>query len=302
MLRYREDYTDGFSYVWCCSSVVLEDSQSQLTSFGRQVVDLRDDLLSSGGIFFGHGYDPMDSLHAELTGALFSTAQVMGIPSTFLCEDMDWAQDYAGYAAMLGIRRELACFGAHIYGHSGIATRGQVSQRVDGLRALCNATFKVFASFTLVDELFLSASLEDITSLADSITLLVLDLGPGFEGSVEPQVLSHYLDSVCGILSGRGVGLLLSPAFTRKLSDLSPWGSWVISWNALPSLFFSCDTSVVVAGDIDSVVEDVCREVNEENIRRHADELQLDARRAVEQKCVEEDVGCIEVSSEGSLS
>ena len=282
--------------VWFMDMQKGMDFRQQAGFAGRDISELRESIVADGGLFFGRLYDPMDDSFAELTGALFSTCQVVGVPCVFLCEDMDWAQDYAGYAAMLGIRRDLVCFGASIYGKDGCVTRSQVEQRINGLISLHNAHFKTWAEFSLLNGASLAFSVEDIRRLAGSVDFIVADIPTELFMSLTREDLDSFVSSVVEVLETTETKLLLPQALESYVSAGGVEGtvfnhpSVVLgSDDYLRGLFVGSDTSVVIAGDINAVVEDVCREVSEENMRQPAEQLERVAHDAVELKVVSDE-------------
>lgn len=282
--------------VWFMDMQKGMDFRQQVGFAGKDISEHRESIVADGGLFFGRLYDPMDDSFAELTGALFSTCQVVGVPCVFLCEDMDWAQDYAGYAAMLGIRRDLVCFGASIYGKDGCVTRSQVEQRINGLISLHNAHFKTWAEFSLLNGASLAFSVEDIRRLAGSADFIVADIPTELFMSLAREDLDSFVSSVVEVLEATETKLLLPQALESYVSaggvesTIFNHPSVVLgSDDYLRGLFASSDTSVVIAGDINAVVEDVCREVSEENMRQQAEQLEREAHDAVELKVVSDE-------------
>lgn len=298
LVRVVDDLGCTRGRVWFMDMQEGVDFRQQVGLAGRDISEHRDSIVADGGLFFGRMYDPMSDSFAELTGALFSTCQVMGVPCVFLSEDMDWAQDYAGYAAMLGIRRDLVCFGATIYGGDGCVTRSQVEQRINGLISLHNARFKTWVEFSLLNGASLAFSLEDIRRLAGSVDFIVADIPADLFMSLSREDVESFIGSVVELLEATETRLLLLQPLVSYITASGIDGtifnhpSVVLDSDLyLRGLFSGSDVSVVVAGDINAVVEDVCREVSEENLRLQAEQLERDARDAVSRR------GDAEVSS-----
>lgn len=96
------------------------------------------ELKDSGGIYLGISYDAMSDAYAEGTGVVFSMCQGLGIPCTMVCDDMSWGDGYAGYAAMLGVRKSLGLFLLRVNSLGDVT-----SASASGLCALRDAGFRV---------------------------------------------------------------------------------------------------------------------------------------------------------------
>lgn len=229
---------------------------------GAYISSHEDELKASDGLFLGGWYDPMSDVFSEATGLIFSMCQSMGIPVTILCSDMSWASGYSGYAAMLGVRRDLVWFGC------SWDWAWSVDEKSDRLHALCDlseAGFPVWVRLIqseAFDESMYKVLQSDLQSLCKCGVHVCVEVsdpvvfnaelwhrlldGVSLALSVEAAALSVYFDSVGGA-SMDAVVLGDSPSCSVVYVDGLAY---------LSSRFAGVDKSRVVAGDLDAMVTD----------------------------------------------
>lgn len=105
------------------------------------------DIGKAGGLFFGKLYDPFDTSNPDVTdftGQVYSSCQALGIPTLFLTTRFGWAEGYAGYAAMLGIRRSIVAFGSS-FCQDDLPSWTPWRERIEALKSLHDSGFKTWA-------------------------------------------------------------------------------------------------------------------------------------------------------------
>lgn len=218
------------------------------------------ELKAAGGVFLGIGYDAMSDGCADGSGEVFSMCQGLGVPCTLVCEDMSWGDGYAGYAAMLGVRKSLVCFVLRV-SSGGMIT----SESAAGLRALGAAGFHVDIYYDVVSW---SAAVSEV---------LPLDLGVCFGFGVPVWLsVSRLGDVTCEALSASVqqqlesqshacrlfVPMFLKSYFSSFSADVKGCIIECISEDSAAS-FWDCDAMTrVEAGDIDAVVSEASRAVS----------------------------------------
>lgn len=127
----------------------FKDESDALRVFNKEMTANAKALKEDGGLFFFRGADPMHPAVNSLSGQALSSCQAMGVPVTFCTTYWEWAKDYPGYAAMLGINKGLVAFGADIGRpfYSGKVSSLEVV--TEGLASLHKYRFKTWALFTL---------------------------------------------------------------------------------------------------------------------------------------------------------
>lgn len=229
---------------------------------GAYISSHEDELKASDGLFLGGWYDPMSDEFSEATGLVFSMCQSMGIPVTVLCSDMSWASGYSGYAAMLGVRRDLVWFGCSWDWAWGVAEK---SDRLHALCDLSEAGFPVWVRLVqseAFDKIMYKALQSDLLSLCKCGVHVCVEVsdpvvfnaelwhhlldGVSLALSVEAGALPVYFDSVGGA-SMDAVVLGDSPSCSVVYAD---------GLAHLSSRFAGVDKSRVVAGDLDAMVTD----------------------------------------------
>lgn len=132
------------------------------------------ELIESGGVFFGSDVDPFHASYPdvmEFTSEVFSACQGLGVPAIFLTRHFSWAAEYPGYAMMLGIRPNLAAFGA-CFGGVDSPTDSPASERIEALRTLHSAGFKTWAVILVTD---FADALSLAKELASCVDVLYFD-------------------------------------------------------------------------------------------------------------------------------
>lgn len=126
----------------------FKDESDALRVFNKEMTANVNAIKEDGGLFFFRGVDPMHPAVNSLSGQALSSCQAMGVPVNFCTTYWEWAKDYPGYAAMLGINKGLVAFGADIGRpfYSGKVSSLEVV--TEGLASLHKYRFKTWALFT----------------------------------------------------------------------------------------------------------------------------------------------------------
>lgn len=126
----------------------FKDESDALRVFNKEMTANANAIKEDGGLFFFRGADPMHPAVNSLSGQALSSCQAMGVPVNFCTTYWEWAKDYPGYAAMLGINKGLVAFGADIGRpfYSGKVSSLEVV--TEGLASLHKYRFKTWALFT----------------------------------------------------------------------------------------------------------------------------------------------------------
>lgn len=126
----------------------FKDESDALRVFNKEMTANAKAIKEDGGLFFFRGVDPMHPAVNSLSGQALASCQAMGVPVTFCTTYWEWAKDYPGYAAMLGINKGLVAFGADIGRpfYSGKVSSLEVV--TEGLASLHKYRFKTWALFT----------------------------------------------------------------------------------------------------------------------------------------------------------
>lgn len=266
------------------------DSSALVHEVGLYIGAYEGEIKARGGLFFGDWYDPMDDGHAGATGGIFSMCQAMGIPCTFLCDDMSWASGYAGYAAMLGVRKELVWFGTT---WKWDASEGIRSEKLEGLQSLQKAGFKTWVSIR-VSEAFsvdmhgmFKSHLAKLLSMGCAVFYTVDVDAAVFNASLWGDILIN----VSEVLEDRkGLGFVcFNPAAYSALQADGDFSmpSFVQQGHDVISHFAAVDMSRVEAGDIDAMVEGAAsyvRDLAQERFEKETAGLSRRARRAAQRQ------------------
>lgn len=126
----------------------FKDESDALRVFNKEMTANAKAIKEDGGLFFSRGVDPMHPAVNSLSGQVLSSCQAMGVPVNFCTTYWEWAKDYPGYAAMLGINKGLVAFGADVGRpfYSGKVSSLEVV--TEGLASLHKYGFKTWALFT----------------------------------------------------------------------------------------------------------------------------------------------------------
>ena len=126
----------------------FKDESDALRVFNKEMTANAKAIKEDGGLFFSRGVDPMHPAVNSLSGQVLSSCQAMGVPVNFCTTYWEWAKDYPGYAAMLGINKGLVAFGADVGRpfYSGKVSSLEVV--TEGLASLHKYRFKTWALFT----------------------------------------------------------------------------------------------------------------------------------------------------------
>ena len=280
-----DDVGIGGCPVWASSASSSNvSSEEHAFNFGLELSDSVGTLKSAGGVYFGVGYDPMSEDDAELTGMLFSICQCMGVPAVFRCVNMSWAEDYAGFAAMLGIRRELACFGSDFL--HGDCTASLFQQRRNGIAALHKSGFKTWVRFDCSSELKFMQMREHLLSFKGIVDCIEFTAPVSVVEDLGSCVVASFLRELSDVAVLWGIPVILSDSARAVLTMCIADGedfevSRFSRYENHSFLFEGVDMTVVEAGDITSMVENVCRETSEENLKAQGDVLSAQARDAI---------------------
>lgn len=222
------------------------------------------ELKAAGGIYLGAGYNAMSDAYAEGTGEIFSMCQALGIPCTIYCDEMSWGVGYAGYAAMLGVRKSLVRFVLNVAEWSDVTLLG-----LEGLVALRDAGFTVGIGF---DILSWSKSVCDVVPqkvcewLQYGVPVYLREHG---NLDVALDLKDQFMDTLAGCISCYAqkyeifVGAPLMGAVSHAADQLGDFSVTVLSASGGAYLWAGVEMSRVEAGDIDSMVQEASAAVSE---------------------------------------
>lgn len=235
--------------------------------FEKELVENLDDLRANGGVFFSMVADPMREELLELTGRSFSLCNAMGVPVTFVTDHLDWAKEYPGYAAMLGIRRGIVSFGTTLPAMLG--QRVGASSRsvlVEGLKSLHTARFSTWLDLNPISDF--GAALDAFTELAPHLTYARVGLSSGLVKSASWQTVASFVKSLMAIAEEHGVHVLTNSSLGNIYYNAicPPAYSLLDDWER-PA--FDKDQMVsITGGDIQGVVQDAMNTVREEAVKQ----------------------------------
>lgn len=236
--------------------------------FEKELVENVESLRADGGVFFSMVVDPMRSELLELTGRSFSLCNAMGVPTTFVTDHLEWAKDYPGYAAMLGIRRGIVSFGTTLSAMLG--QRVGASPRsvlVEGLKSLHTARFLTWLNMDLVDDF--NASLDAFTELAPHLTYVRVGISTLPEFKVDHSDVVSFVRSLAAVAEKHGVHIMLNSSIGSIYYDSfgTIGGSSLIDDWMRPG--FDKEQMVpVMSGDIQGVVQDAMDTVRKEAVKQ----------------------------------
>lgn len=235
--------------------------------FEKELVENLDDLRANGGVFFSMVADPMREELLELTGRSFSLCNAMGVPATFVTDHLEWAKEYPGYAAMLGIRRGIVSFGTTLPAMLG--QRVGASPRsvlVEGLKSLHTARFLTWLDLNPISDF--GAALDVFTELAPHLTYIRVGLSSGLAESASWQTVASFVESLMAIAEEHGVHVLTNSSLGSIYYNAvcPPAYSLLDDWER-PA--FDKDQMVsVTGGDIQGVVQDAMDTVRKEAVKQ----------------------------------
>lgn len=235
--------------------------------FEKELVENLDDLRANGGAFFSMVADPMREELLELTGRSFSLCNAMGVPATFVTDHFEWAKEYPGYAAMLGIRRGIVSFGTTL--HAMLGQRVGASPRsvlVDGLKSLHTARFLTWLDLNPISDI--GAALDVFTELAPHLTYIHVGLSSSLAKSMSLSDVGYFVQSLMVIAEEHDVhvisntslgGFYYNPEWHRRYRLFDDWMRPAFDKDQMVS---------VTGGDIQGVVQDAMDTVRKEAVKQ----------------------------------
>ena len=235
--------------------------------FEKELVENLDDLRAHGGVFFSMVADPMREELLELTGRSFSLCNAMGVPATFVTDHLEWAKEYPGYAAMLGIRRGIVSFGTTLPAMLG--QRAGASHRsvlVEGLKSLHTARFLTWLDLNPVSDI--GAALDVFTELAPHLTYIHVGLSSTLAKSMSSLDVGSFVKSLLAIADEYGVHIISNMSLGTLYYATYHHNPHSLFDNWFSPVFDSEQMVSVTAGDVQGIVQDAMDTVRKEAVKQ----------------------------------